>query len=266
MDIVSKITGDSLTANEFNQIPSELEGLITDTGQTPAAGDLAQIRQAVARMSGSGDFYTDSGSANAYSLATIGSQPRPAAYTDGMRVRFVPGNNNTGASTVNVAGIGIKNIKTGSGAGTDPAADAIVSGEIIELFYDLTNDVFKIALFGTSGGGSVTDGAKARVNFNGTGVVAIREGNNVSSITDNATGRWSVNYTNNMANTDYTIHVTAGDEASAQGQTWGALDVSSSKTYASAVTTSRVDVQTYADNFGKTDCTYVGVTVYGELA
>ena len=45
--------------------------------------------------------------------------------------------------------------------------------------------------------------AKAWVNFNGTGTVAIRDSHNVSSITDNGTGDYLVNFTNNMANTNF---------------------------------------------------------------
>ena len=45
--------------------------------------------------------------------------------------------------------------------------------------------------------------AKAWVNFNGTGTVAIRDSHNVSSITDHGTATYGVNYTNNMANTNY---------------------------------------------------------------
>jgi hypothetical protein len=37
--------------------------------------------------------------------------------------------------------------------------------------------------------------AKAWVNFNGTGTVAIRASFNVSSITDNSTGNYTVNFT-----------------------------------------------------------------------
>lgn len=49
--------------------------------------------------------------------------------------------------------------------------------------------------------GSVT--AKAWVNFNGTGVVAIRDSFNVSSITDNGVGDYTVNFTNNLSSIDY---------------------------------------------------------------
>ena len=45
--------------------------------------------------------------------------------------------------------------------------------------------------------------AKAWVNFNGTGTVAIRDSHNVSSITDNDVGRYTINFSNNMANTSY---------------------------------------------------------------
>ncbi len=45
--------------------------------------------------------------------------------------------------------------------------------------------------------------AKAWVNFNGTGTVAIREDFNVSSITDNATGQYTVTFTNAMADALY---------------------------------------------------------------
>jgi hypothetical protein len=45
----------------------------------------------------------------------------------------------------------------------------------------------------------VSGTAKAWVNFNGTGTVAIRRAFNVSSITDNGTGDYTVNFTNAMS-------------------------------------------------------------------
>lgn len=44
---------------------------------------------------------------------------------------------------------------------------------------------------------------KAWVNFNGTGTVAIRASGNVSSITDNATGLYTVNFTNAMTDANF---------------------------------------------------------------
>lgn len=44
---------------------------------------------------------------------------------------------------------------------------------------------------------------KAWVNFNGTGTVAIRASGNVSSITDNGTGQYTVNFTTAMPDINY---------------------------------------------------------------
>lgn len=49
----------------------------------------------------------------------------------------------------------------------------------------------------------VTNGsAKAWVNFNGTGTIAARDSLNVSSLTDNGTGDYTVNLTSSMASTN----------------------------------------------------------------
>jgi len=54
--------------------------------------------------------------------------------------------------------------------------------------------------------------ARAWVNFNGTGTVAIRASGNVSSITDNGTGDYTVNFTNAMPDANYcTVCGGAGD-------------------------------------------------------
>jgi hypothetical protein len=45
--------------------------------------------------------------------------------------------------------------------------------------------------------------AKAWVNFNGTGTVAIRDGGNVSSITDGGVGLFTVNFTTAMPDINY---------------------------------------------------------------
>lgn len=52
--------------------------------------------------------------------------------------------------------------------------------------------------------------AKAWVNFNGTGTVAIRASGNVSSITDNGTGDYTVNFTSAMADANYAVSGVAG--------------------------------------------------------
>jgi hypothetical protein len=43
------------------------------------------------------------------------------------------------------------------------------------------------------------------VNFNGTGAVAIRASGNVTSITDNGTGDYTVNFTTAMQDANYSV-------------------------------------------------------------
>jgi hypothetical protein len=54
---------------------------------------------------------------------------------------------------------------------------------------------------------------RAWVNFNGTGTVAIRASGNVSSITDNGTGDYTVNFTTAMPNTDYAALISQSRDA-----------------------------------------------------
>ncbi|AUR87572.1 hypothetical protein NVP1101O_161 [Vibrio phage 1.101.O._10N.261.45.C6] len=52
--------------------------------------------------------------------------------------------------------------------------------------------------------------ASAWVNFNGTGVVSIRDSFNVSSVTDKGTGSYGVNYLVDLQNVNYSVVSTAG--------------------------------------------------------
>jgi hypothetical protein len=73
----------------------------------------------------------------------------------------------------------------------------------------------------TSDGTSWTSAAninyvKAWVNFDGTGTVAIRGSYNVSSITDNGTGDYTINFTTAMPNTNYATVASCGQPSQAK--------------------------------------------------
>lgn len=68
--------------------------------------------------------------------------------------------------------------------------------------------------FDTAGGNAV----KAWVNFNGTGTVAIRASYNVTSITDNGTGDYTVNFTTAMPDANYST------SSVCEGFSGGAID------------------------------------------
>ena len=58
---------------------------------------------------------------------------------------------------------------------------------------------------------------RAWVNFNGTGTVAIRDSGNVSSITDNGTGDYTINFTTAMEDDDYACLISAVNRGSNSG-------------------------------------------------
>lgn len=59
---------------------------------------------------------------------------------------------------------------------------------------------------------------RAWVNFDGTGTVTIRAQYNVSSITDNGVGNYTVNLTTAMADTNYAVALGGSYNNSAQGR------------------------------------------------
>jgi hypothetical protein len=62
----------------------------------------------------------------------------------------------------------------------------------------------------TSSTNVIQGSAKAWVNFNGSGGSSIRASYNVSSVTRNNTGIYTVNFTNALADANYAAVVTAG--------------------------------------------------------
>jgi len=65
--------------------------------------------------------------------------------------------------------------------------------------------------------GSNTNTCRAWVSFNGTGTVAIRGSFNVSSITDNATGDFTVNFTNALSDANYVVNATQQNPSTGAG-------------------------------------------------
>ena len=95
-----------------------------------------------------------------------------------------------------------------------------------------------------SGYGSVATayGCRAWVNFNGTGTVAIRGSGNVSSITDNGTGDYTVNFTTSMPDVNYSVAGAARYNDAATPTAVRYLGISSGAALATAMSTSSVRV------------------------
>jgi len=110
-----------------------------------------------------------------------------------------------------------------------------------------------------SGFGSVATayGCRAWVNFNGTGTVAIRGSGNVTSITDNGTGDYTVNFTTAMPDTNYATLVMGG--RSSNDTTVACNGYISSQT---APTSSAVRIRTNNPAVAYTDFDNVAVAIF----
>lgn len=106
-----------------------------------------------------------------------------------------------------------------------------------------------------SGYGSVATayGCRAWVNFNGTGTVAIRASGNVTSITDNGTGDYTVNFTNAMPDANYSM--VGNCLSSNTGISRGFVSNSTSVSYSPSTSSARF--ATIASGVGNTDYDYI---------
>jgi len=78
-----------------------------------------------------------------------------------------------------------------------------ITGSVANL--NLTTPNIDSAQFATVSGTAPIYPCRAWVNFNGTGTVAIRASGNVTSITDNGTGIYTVNFTTAMPDVNYSV-------------------------------------------------------------
>ena len=106
------------------------------------------------------------------------------------------GNSSNGGTAITTDTSGTLNIVTGSGSGAtaitvDGSQNVAVNGNM--------------SFNSGYGSAAVAYGCRAWVNFNGTGTVAIRASGNVTSITDNGTGDYTVNFTTAMPDANYSM-------------------------------------------------------------
>ena len=142
----------AVNAQWLNINQTEMNNLITSSGQTVDNTGTVNNQEAigVASIAAQGSiFCTDSGIANAYIATQVSPFPAPFALTNGLTIKFRPGNSNTGASTINAFGFGVKNIKLADGA-TNPPSGIISSNSDVTLRYNGTNFLLNNSYIGTA--------------------------------------------------------------------------------------------------------------------
>lgn len=117
----------------------------------------------------------------------------------------------------------------------------------------------------TSTTNCIQGSAKAWVNFNGTSTVAIRASYNVSSITDNGTGLYTINFTNALTDNNYCAIATTrrnngstGENNSNQG-----VNIAGVPAYSTAFTTTSVQIiSSITSSEAAYDSDYLAVAVF----
>ena len=106
--------------------------------------------------------------------------------------------------------------------------------------------------------------AKAWVNFDGTGAVAVRDSLNLSSLTDNGTRDYTVNFTNAFGAADYCV-TGSMKELDSTSATSVFFIVGPNQTLANTYSTTSIRVAGHAGT-NKFDCVAVNVAIHGDLA
>ena len=116
----------------------------------------------------------------------------------------------------------------------------------------LTNGAtFGSAAFAAPSGSAPMYACRAWVNFNGTGTVAISASGNVSSITDNGTGVYTVNFTTAMPDGNYAL----------QGSNIGSTSVYPAIVGSSTVTNTASAARFKTINYGSTQVDFDAVSI-----
>lgn len=181
--------GNPIVSTDFPKDKFSGNGSTTAFTMSIAPASVNSVLVIVSGITQSPDTYTISGTTLTFSAA-------PPTGTDNILVRHlgVAGTPNTpSAGSVVTSSIADSNVTPAKLSTGSPSWDS--SGN----------------LSFNSGYGSVATayGCRAWVNFNGTGTVAIRASGNVSSITDNGTGDYTVNFTTAMPDANANVVGTA---------------------------------------------------------
>jgi hypothetical protein len=101
------------------------------------------------------------------------------------------------------------------------------------------------------GSTAVAYGCRAWVNFNGTGTPAVRSSGNVSSITDDGTGNYRVNFTTAMPDANFSALATSNEEVGVPHYC-----------QQTQPNTTNVRIKTYNNSSAASDCTYISVGIF----
>lgn len=213
----------TLAGGTFTGLVSTPASTTTTTGFriVPGTAPTTPVSGDVWITTGAAGVLTFRGPATVQTVATLGYGNTFTGNNtfSGATLTF---GNSTAASTTNVAtGATLAATAKTVNIGTNGVSTSTTTVNVGSAVSGATST---INLNGTVNAAGLANGVKAWVNFNGTGTPAIRASYNVSSITDNGVGDYTVNFTAALADANYAVAGFAGDALFSTGvqiASWG---------------------------------------------
>lgn len=131
----------------------------------------------------------------------------------------------------------------------------------IGAFYNNSSgNITNVTNYRNDEGAKYRDVIKGWVSFNATGTIAVSSSYNVSSITDDGTGQYTINWTNSFADTNYVVAGSVGGTGTG-GNFPGRVSL---RATASPLTTSAAKIESRDHGGALDDFTYTTVMAIGD--
>lgn len=125
----------------------------------------------------------------------------------------------------------------------------------------ITSNTSGPVVFRNTSGTEIGKLCKAWINFNGITTATIRSSFNVSSVTRNSTGKYTVAFTTAMADTNYAVVAGAWNNGGGQGG-WISYGLGVAGSYPAGVATTSVDICTFTQTGTAQDQDSVSVAIF----
>ena len=156
---------------------------------------------------------------------------------------------------------GSTNVISGVAVGGLP--DGIVDTDMLAANAVATSKIADDAI--TDAKQNLSGTAKAWVNFNGSGTLSVRDSFNVSSVTDNATAKYTINFDNDLPNNDYAFAGAAAQADEDNSNPCFCFPMQHDSQYNTGSVKVKTGYHQHGhEDIGIADRSYVSVSVFGD--